>query len=335
MAAPSSTGSDRSQEPTRGVRIGGPRTRSFSIDPLTWSVDTPLPCGQVCVAHPRGALPREARSPSGGRLELPVLLRCCFRKPLVVGCSVRGVTRTDAGPGRAVSSADGQIFIFSGNRAVPSGLWPQLSSRRRHGLLASMLTGVGGAATLIREAREGAGLSLRSLADRSDVSFTTICRIEHGQVDPTTGTLRKLLGAMGQDLELRRRPVPRGPQLAELADAWSTDRAGQDRPDWTRLRTFLDYLARRPELAEPAIRSKPPASGSTFFDSLLAGIAEKIADDAAGTRPAWTKRVPALTEIWESFGTPRMRAQAEATAPHQLALRNIYIPTTSLWRHSA
>jgi len=64
-------------------------------------------------------------------------------------------------------------------------------------------------------------------------------------------------------------------------------------------------------------------------------VAEKIADDAAGTRPAWTKRVPALTEIWESFGTPRMRAQAEATAPHQLALRNIYIPTTSLWRHSA
>ncbi len=87
------------------------------------------------------------------------------------------------------------------------------------------------AATLVREARRDAGLSLRALAERADVSFTTVFRIEHGEVDPTTGTLRKLLGALGPELELGRSTLAQGPELAELSDAWSSDRAGQDQPD--------------------------------------------------------------------------------------------------------
>lgn len=202
-------------------------------------------------------------------------------------------------------------------------------------MVADMLTGVKEAAALIREARDESGLSLRALAVRADVSYTTICRIEQGQIDPTTGTLRKLLGAMGEELELGRRPATGGPQLADLADAWSTDRFGQDQPDWTRLRAFLDYLARHPQRARAAIRCAPPKSGSLFFDNLLAGIAEKIADDAGASRPAWTKRVPELTDAWESLGTPRMRASATAATPPQLAARQIVIPEASLWRRAS
>ena len=202
-------------------------------------------------------------------------------------------------------------------------------------MLADMLTDVKEAATLIREAREECGLSQRALAIRADVSYTTICRIERGQIDPTTGTLRKLLGALGEELELGRRPVPSGVRLADLVDAWSTDRFGQDQPDWTRLRAFLDYLTRRPATAMSAIRSAPPASGSLFFDNLLAGMAEKIADDAGALRPAWTKRVPKLIDTWESLGTPRMRASATATTPPQLAARQIVIPEASLWRRAS
>jgi transcriptional regulator with XRE-family HTH domain len=198
-----------------------------------------------------------------------------------------------------------------------------------------MLTDVKEAAKLIRQAREESGLSLRALAVRADVSYTTICRIERGQIDPTTGTLGKLLGAMGEELELGRRSVVGGPQLADLADAWSTDRVGQDQPDWTRLRAFLDYLARHPQVVRSAIRAAPPKSGSRFFDSLLAGIAEKIADDAGDTRPAWTRRVPNLSETWESIGTPRIRASAVAATPAQLAARHIMIPEASLWRNAS
>jgi transcriptional regulator with XRE-family HTH domain len=198
-----------------------------------------------------------------------------------------------------------------------------------------MLTNVQEAAALIRESRKESGLSLRALAVRADVSYTTICRIEQGKIDPTTGTLRKLLGAMGEELELGRRPFVEGPQLADVADAWSTDRFGQDQPDWTRLRAFLDYLARHPQLARSAIRSAPPKSGSLFFDNLLAGIAEKIADDAGDTRPAWTTRIPNLSEAWESIGTPRIRASAAAATPPQLAARHIVIPEASLWRNAS
>lgn len=72
------------------------------------------------------------------------------------------------------------------------------------------------AAALLRTAREGAGLSMHALADRADTSFTTIFRIEHGQINPTTGTLAKLLGALGQDLELGRRPPPSGATASRL-----------------------------------------------------------------------------------------------------------------------
>jgi len=188
------------------------------------------------------------------------------------------------------------------------------------------------AATLIREAREEAGLSMRALADRSDVSYTTIFRIEHGQIDPTLGTLRKLLGAVGEDLDLTRCPGPETPQLAALCDAWSTDLLGEPQPDWTRLRAFLDYLTRHNDLAPGAIRARPAASGSVFFDNLLAGIAEKVADDASKPRPGWTKRVAQLTEPWAADGTPRMIAAAAATTPPQLTARNITLSASSLWR---
>jgi transcriptional regulator with XRE-family HTH domain len=198
-----------------------------------------------------------------------------------------------------------------------------------------MLTTMTEAATLIKEAREDSGLSLRALADLADVSFTTISRIEHGQTDPTIGTLRKVLGALGEDLDLARQPAPEVPQLAALSDAWSTDLLGQHQPDWTRLRTFLDYLARHDELAPLAVRARPPATGSEFFDNLLAGIAEKVADDAQAQRPAWTRRIHGLSERWESDGTPRMRAMSEATTPPQLAARNLVLSATSLWRDAA
>lgn len=199
-------------------------------------------------------------------------------------------------------------------------------------LYAGTLTAVTDAATLVREARRDAGLSLRALAERADVSFTTVFRIEHGEVDPTTGTLRKLLGALGQELELGRSNLAQGPELASLSDAWSSDRAGQDQPDWTRLRAFLDHLGRHPDQSARAVRSRPPASGSAFFDNLLAGIAEKVSDDAGTPRPAWTKKIPPLAVTWEGFGTARMRATAAAATPPQLAARHILVPAASLWR---
>jgi transcriptional regulator with XRE-family HTH domain len=190
------------------------------------------------------------------------------------------------------------------------------------------------ASTLVRTAREEAGLSMRAWAERADVSFTTIFRIEHGQLDPTIGTLTKLFAALGDDLELRRRPAS-GPRLSDLIDAWRTDPSGQDVPDWTRFRSLLDELQRSPTVIAAAIRPKPAPSGSWFVDCLLAAIAEKVADDAGLRRPPWTRRIAPLDEPWISFGTPTTRATDVAATPTQLAERRIFIPAPALWRHDA
>lgn len=189
-------------------------------------------------------------------------------------------------------------------------------------------------AVVLREAREGVGLSVRGLAASAGVAYSTVARIESGRLDPTTGMLGRLLEAAGCRLELSAVRV-QVPRLADLVGAWAVDVLGQDRPDWTRLRASLDYLAEHPRHVGVAVAIAPPPSGSEFMDALLAGIAEKLCDDAGVPRPGWTRRVPGVPMAWISPGTPRMQAAARAGTPPQLAARNIFMRTDSLWRDAA
>lgn len=175
---------------------------------------------------------------------------------------------------------------------------------------------------------------MRALAKLAGVAYTTVSRIEHGQVDPTTGMLERLLGAAGMELEISTRAAST-PRLADLSDAWDRNGRGQDRPDWTRLRAFLDYLALHPELKGPATLHRPLPSGSALLDNLLAGIAEKTCDDAGLPRPAWTRLVRPLRQPWTGGGTPRMRAEAASATPVQLARRGIALTADSLWSDRA
>jgi transcriptional regulator with XRE-family HTH domain len=187
---------------------------------------------------------------------------------------------------------------------------------------------------MLRDARLAAGLSARALALKAGVSTTTVTRIEAGRMDPTVGMLSRLLAATGRTLQLsmveQRGAAPLS--LAGLVDAWTTTTSGE-RPDWTRLRAFLDALALRPEQTKAAISRKPPPSGSLMLDALLAGVADKLADDHALRRPAWTRaRVRFLPSPWESPGTPRMRQAARDQTPSQLLEHGIIASLDSLWR---
>jgi hypothetical protein len=113
-------------------------------------------------------------------------------------------------------------------------------------------------------------------------------------------------------------------------DAWVE--SPDEHPDWTKLRSFLDDLALHPDRVETAIIRRPAKSPSPVLDTLLAGIAEKLADDAGIGRPAWTRRTPCLREEWSPFGTPRMRAMWRSAAPSQLLDRGLVIDEPSLWR---
>jgi transcriptional regulator with XRE-family HTH domain len=60
---------------------------------------------------------------------------------------------------------------------------------------------------LVREHREQLGLSQRSLAIRAGTTQAAVSRIERGLTEPTWGTVRALLVAMGREPELSARKL--------------------------------------------------------------------------------------------------------------------------------
>ena len=193
------------------------------------------------------------------------------------------------------------------------------------------------AGELVRQAREEAGLSRRALAARAGVPTSTVSRIEAGSSDPTVTMLSRLIAASGRHLSLSLDAIQDRPQrfaIEVLTEAYTPD-AERRKVNWARLRGFLDQLTEHRELTAEAIESPPRRTGDATFDALLAGIAEKLADDAGIPRPRWTRSVPPSPTPWEAPGTPARVERARAQAPAQLAARNIWLAAQDLWRKAA
>lgn len=184
-------------------------------------------------------------------------------------------------------------------------------------------------AEVVARAKGSSEASVRALAASAGVAGSTITRVQSGAVDPTVQTLEQILEAAGFELGLSvvRRGGGRTPRLADLSDAWSI-RGGRTRPEWTRWRALLDHLALHPERVAEAIYVPPLPSGSRMVDALLAGVAEKLADDAGLAPPSWTAAVPAVDPPYR----PPVRAGVDLDVPSQLAERGLLIDTESLWR---
>ena len=98
------------------------------------------------------------------------------------------------------------------------------------------------AASIIVNARERAGLSGREVARRAGTSATTLSAYEHGRVDPSVATLRRIVRACGFEPEIQLSKVvideQRERQIKELLEF--TDRVGGRRtfnwvaPVWPR-----------------------------------------------------------------------------------------------------
>ncbi len=84
------------------------------------------------------------------------------------------------------------------------------------------------AASLITSARRRAGLTGRELARRAGTSATTLSAYEHGRVDPSVATLRRIIRACGFEPEIRLSKVvideQRTQQIEDLLEF--TDRVG-------------------------------------------------------------------------------------------------------------
>ncbi len=75
------------------------------------------------------------------------------------------------------------------------------------------------ASELLRQARQRAGLSQRTLAQRAGTSQSVVARIEGGSTSPSWETLTRLVAAAGFDLDARvnARPVRGSHMLADVA----------------------------------------------------------------------------------------------------------------------
>ena len=172
-------------------------------------------------------------------------------------------------------------------------------------------------AEVIARAKGSSEVSVRALAASAGVAGSTITRIQSGTVDPTVQTVEQILEAAGFEVRLSvvRQGGERTPRLGDLSDAWST-RGGRVRPEWTRWRALLDHLALHPE--QRRLRrstSAPLPSGSRIVDALLAGVAEKLADDAApGRARSWTASTPALDEPYEAPVRSGVRPRGPASS---------------------
>jgi len=186
-------------------------------------------------------------------------------------------------------------------------------------------------ADILRNARLVAGASASEVARRAGVATTTVTRTESGTMNPTILMLEKLLNAVDYRLVVTVEKIS-NETISDLTNAWTDEPWGHE-IEWTRLRAFVDHLARNPELTRAAIVDAPKPSGFNQLDVMLAAMAEKLADDAGILRPNWCNSVPSLAIKLLPTGTPRMVKMAIATAPTQFKKRNIYLSGREIWRH--
>lgn len=103
------------------------------------------------------------------------------------------------------------------------------------------------AANLIRSRRRRHGISQRSLALRAGTDQAAISRIERGEVSPSVETVERLLGAMGERLELQAEPFERRHDPLHLRAALRRSPAErlQQAISWNRLAGRLTDAGRR------------------------------------------------------------------------------------------
>jgi transcriptional regulator with XRE-family HTH domain len=157
-------------------------------------------------------------------------------------------------------------------------------------------------ATMLRGARQAAGITQLELAKRAGTAQPAIAAYESGGRTPNLTTLRRLLGACEHDVEVLAHPrVRRGAaSLADLARTIEEDlRQGQERDALRLLFGFADDFRGSSRPGRVALlREEPPPTGDARFDAALAGVAEYFSDESAIPAPTWVDDPGRFVEPW-------------------------------------
>jgi transcriptional regulator with XRE-family HTH domain len=184
--------------------------------------------------------------------------------------------------------------------------------------------------TLIRDARQAAGITQVELADRAGTAQPAVAAYESGGKTPNLTTLERLLGACEHDIEVLARPRTRrgAASLAELSQTIEEDlRQGQEADALRLLFGFADDFRGSSRPGRIALlRDEPPGTGDARFDAALAGVAEFFAAEGAIPAPAWVNGSGRFVEPWWFVvSRPRFHAYTLANTPAVFARHGVFI----------
>lgn len=184
--------------------------------------------------------------------------------------------------------------------------------------------------TLIRGARQVAGITQLELAARAGTAQPAVAAYESGAKTPNLATLERLLGACEHDLEVLARPrLRRGAaSLAELAGTIAEDlEHGHEQDSLRLLFGFADDFRGSSRPGQIAlIEDEPPGTGDARFDAALAGVAEFFASEGIISAPAWVNAPGRFVEPWWFVASlPAFHAYTLAHTPALFARHGVFI----------
>jgi transcriptional regulator with XRE-family HTH domain len=184
--------------------------------------------------------------------------------------------------------------------------------------------------TLIRGARQAAGITQLELADRAGTAQPAVAAYESGGKTPNLATLGRLLGACEHDIEVLARPRMRrgAASLAELAQTIKEDlEQGHEQDALRLLFGFADDFRGSSRPGRIALlQDDPPGTGAARFDAALAGVAEFFASEGALSAPVWVNEPDRFVEPWWFVATlPAFHAYTLANTPAVFARHGVFI----------
>ncbi len=189
-------------------------------------------------------------------------------------------------------------------------------------------------AVILKSSREKAGLSVRGLSKLTDISPSTIHRIEKGELNPTVDTLDELLSATGLSLKLGEPDY--GKNVFGLVQSIIDDKdIERNDTEWIVRKTayFVSQALKRPELTVYRyLLIAPPSTGSGNWDAFIAGVVEWIMHQK-GIEPYdyWVYEPKYfLGHGWWIGGYDSLAAIEWAGTPGSLKQRGVYIHRDSL-----
>jgi transcriptional regulator with XRE-family HTH domain len=191
--------------------------------------------------------------------------------------------------------------------------------------------------SLLRRARQRAGLTQSQLATRAQTSQSTLARYESGALVPRIETLARLMAATEHSLVMSAQPnVRRGALTIDqvATDLRSLIHADGHRAIWRRLLDFVDDFRGSSRSGKVwLVEEAPSLVGDPRADAAIAGVVEELCTSSGIPVPAWVDASARfLSPWWFVNELPGYEATALRDTPYSIARHGVFVNEGALAR---